>query len=63
MRFLFSGCPGFGHFYTLVSLASAVLEAGHGVRFACSPRKVNVVQFDAEALGLTDVVIKRDSHR
>ena len=57
MRVLFSCRPGFGHFHPLVPLASALLEAGHGVRFACSPEMLLSVQqsgFDAEAVGLTD---------
>jgi UDP:flavonoid glycosyltransferase YjiC (YdhE family) len=57
MRVLFSCRPGFGHFHPLVPLASALLEAGHKVRFACSPEMVAVIQrtgFDAEAVGLTD---------
>jgi UDP:flavonoid glycosyltransferase YjiC (YdhE family) len=57
MRVLFSCRPGFGHFHPLVPLASALLEAGHKVRFACSPEMLSVVQqsgFEAEAVGLTD---------
>jgi UDP:flavonoid glycosyltransferase YjiC (YdhE family) len=57
MRVLFSSRPGFGHFHPLVPLASALRNAGHIVRFACSPEMVDVIRqagFDAEAVGITD---------
>ncbi len=57
MRILFSSRPGFGHFHPLVPLASALQQAGHSVRFACSPEMVNVVRqagFDADAVGISD---------
>jgi UDP:flavonoid glycosyltransferase YjiC (YdhE family) len=57
MRILFSSRPGFGHFHPLAPLAAALQQAGHSVRFSCSPEMVGVIRqagFDADAVGITD---------
>lgn len=61
MRALFSCRPGFGHFQPLAPLAAALLAAGHGVRFACPPEMVQVIEgagFEAEGVGLTDAELR-----
>lgn len=43
MRLIFTFAGGSGHFYPLVPVANAALDAGHIIIFACSPSQVDTI--------------------